>query len=118
MPRGCSCNGLVQRYYDTLYVAGGFAPMRTSSYNDPRIVERKSLQGAGTTRHLDTVLETIEKYIASEPDVAIWAGVANNEIPTELGKLLTGQDYNGDAKACMDKIAKLVDEKVKEADLI
>lgn len=99
-------------------LAGGFAPMRTSSYNDPRIVERKSLQGAGTTRHLDTVLETIEKYIASEPDVAIWAGVANNEIPTELGKLLTGQDYNGDAKACMDKIAKLVDEKVKEADLI
>ncbi|MEO9819131.1 MAG: extracellular solute-binding protein [Paracoccaceae bacterium] len=98
-------------------LAGGFAPMRTSSYNDPRIVERKGLEGAGTTRHLDTVLETINKHMASEPDLAIWAGVANNEIPTELGKLLTGQDYNGDAKACMDQIAKLVDQKVDEAEL-
>ena len=98
-------------------LAGGFAPMRTSSYNDPRIVERKGLEGAGTTRHLDTVLETINNYMASEPDLAIWAGVANNEIPTELGKLLTGQDYDGNAKACMDQIAKLVDEKVEEAEL-
>lgn len=99
-------------------LAGGFAPMRTSSYEDPRIVERKGLEGAGTTRHLDTVLETINNYIASEPDVAIWAGVANNEIPTELGKLLTGQDYDGNAQACMDQIASLVDNIVEEADLI
>ena len=37
---------------------------------------------------------------------------------SELGKLVTGQDYNGDAKACMDQIAKLVDAKVEEAELI
>ena len=92
--------------------------MRTSSYNDPRIVARKGLEGAGTTRHLDVVLDTINNHMASEPDVAIWAGVANNEIPTELGKLLTGQEYNGDPKTCMDQIAKLVDLKVEEADLL
>jgi multiple sugar transport system substrate-binding protein len=74
--------------------------------------------GAGTTRHLDTVKYTIDNVMASEPDLPIWAGVANNEIPTELGKLLTGQDYNGDAKACMDQIAKLVDARVEEAELL
>lgn len=98
-------------------LAGGFAPMRNSSFVDPRIVERKTLTGAGTTRHLDTVKWTIDNVMASEPDLPIWAGVANNEIPTELGKLLTGQDYNGDAQACMDQIAKLVDARVDEAEL-
>ena len=60
---------------------------------------------------------TIDNVMASEPDLPIWAGVANNEIPTELGKLLTGQDYDGDAKKCMDQVAKLVDAVVDEAEL-
>ncbi len=36
----------------------------------------------------------------------LWAGLSTNEIPTELGKLLTGQDYGGDAKKCMDAVAE------------
>jgi multiple sugar transport system substrate-binding protein len=55
--------------------------------------------------------------MASEPDMPLWAGLSTNEIPTELGKLLTGQDYGGSAKACMDAVAKMVDAKVKEAEL-
>ncbi len=98
-------------------LAGGFAPMRTSSFADPRIVERKTRVGGGTTRHLDVVKNTIDNFMASEPDMPIWAGLSSNEIPTELGKLLTGQEYNGDAQACMDQIAKLVDAKVIEAEL-
>ena len=98
-------------------LAGGFAPMRTSSFTDPRIVERKTRVGGGTTRHLDVVKATIDTVMASEPDMPIWAGLSSNEIPTELGKLLTGQEYNGDAQACMDQIAKLVDAKVVEAEL-
>ncbi len=98
-------------------LAGGFAPMRTSSFADPRIVERKTRVGGGTTRHLDVVKNTIDNFMASEPDMPIWAGLSSNEIPTELGKLLTGQEYNGDAQACMDQIAKLVDAKVTEAEL-
>ena len=47
-----------------------------------------------------------------------WAALlVSHEIPTELGKLLTGQDYGGDAKKCMDKVAELVDAKVKDAGL-
>ena len=97
---------------------GGFAPMRNSSFSDERIVAKKGLIGSGTTRHLDTVKWTIDNAIASEPDMPIWAGLANNEIPTELGRLLTGQAYGGDAKACMDEVAKLVDTRVKEAGLL
>lgn len=95
---------------------GGFAPMRNSSFADPR-VKAKERVGPGTTRHLPVVLETIEKYIASEPDMPLWAGLSSNEIPTELGKLLTGQDYGGSAKACMDQVARLVDSAVADAGL-
>ena len=97
-------------------LSGGFAPMRVSSFLDPRVKEKERV-GAGTTRHLPVVLETIQQYIASEPDMPLWAGLSSNEIPTELGKLLTGQDYGGDAKACMDKIANIVDTAVADAGL-
>ena len=69
--------------------------------------------------------------MASEPDMPLWAGFSNNEIPVELGKLeahpverggqlgklLTGQDYGGDAKKCMDNVASLIDKAVAEAGL-
>jgi multiple sugar transport system substrate-binding protein len=96
---------------------GGFAPMRVSSFHDPR-VKAKAKVGPGTTRHLEIVEWTIDNVMASEPDMPIWAGLSTNEIPTELGKLLTGQAYGGDAKKCMDAVAKLVDDKVKEAGLL
>ena len=88
---------------------GGFAPMRLSSFDDPR-VKAKAKVGPGTTRHLETVKWTIDNVMASEPDMPLWAGFSNNEIPTELGKLLTGQDYGGDAKKCMDNVASLIDK--------
>ena len=37
---------------------------------------------------------------------------------TELGKLLTGQDYGGDAKKCMDAVAAMIDAKTKDAGLL
>jgi multiple sugar transport system substrate-binding protein len=95
---------------------GGFAPMRISSFEDPR-VKAKAVVGPGTTRHLDTVKWTIDNVIASEPDMPLWAGFSNNEIPVELGKLLTGQDYGGDAKKCMDNVAALIDKAVADAGL-
>ncbi len=97
-------------------LAGGFAPMRLSSFADPR-VKAKAVVGSGTTRHLDTVKWTIDNAMASEPDMPLWAGFSTNEIPTELGKLLTGQDYGGDAKKCMDNIASMIDKSVADAGL-
>ncbi len=97
-------------------LAGGFAPMRLSSFADPR-VKAKAVVGAGTTRHLDVVKWTIDNAMASEPDMPLWAGFANNEIPVNLGKLLTGQAYDGDAKKCMDDIASQIDKAVVDAGL-
>src|SRR5690349_8150383 len=95
---------------------GGFAPMRLSSFDDPR-VKAKAKVGPGTTRHLETVKWTIDNVMASEPDMPLWAGFSNNEIPVELGKLLTNQDYGGDAKKCMDNVASLIDKAVADAGL-
>jgi len=75
---------------------GGFAPTRNSTFKDAR-VKAKAIVGPGTTRHLETVKWAIDNVMASEPDMPLWAGFSNNEIPNELGKLLTGQDYGGNA---------------------
>jgi len=96
---------------------GGFAPMRNSSFADPR-VKAKAKVGAGTTRHLETVKWVIDNAMATEPHMALWAGLSTNEIPTELGKLLTGQAYGGDPKKCMDALAKQIDAQVKDAGLL
>ena len=63
--------------------------MRISSFKDPRV--RRSQVGPGTTRHL-AIEWTIDNAMGSEPDMPPGAGFSNNEIPVELGKLLTGQD--------------------------
>ena len=96
---------------------GGFAPMRLSSFADER-VKAKAVVGPGTTRHLEMVKWIIDNNIASEPDMPLWAGFLNNEIPVNLGKLLTGQDFGGDAKKCMDTIAGLIDAQVADAGLL
>ena len=98
-------------------LVGGFAPTRNSSFADPR-VKAKAKVGPGTTRHLDIVKWTIDNAIATEPHMPLWAGFSTNEIPTELGKLLTGQDYDGDPKKCMDAVAAMIDAKVEDAGLL
>ena len=95
-------------------LAGGFAPTRNSSFDDPR-VKAKATVTAGTTRHLEIVQWTIDNAMATEPHLPLWPEFANNELPTEIGKLLAGQDYGGDAKKCMDEVAKIIDAKSKAA---
>lgn len=97
-------------------LGGGFAPMRLSSFADER-VKAKAVVGPGTTRHLPVVKEIIDNDMASEPDMPLWAGFSNNEIPVNLGKLLTGQDFGGDAKKCMDTVAEAINKAVADAGL-
>ena len=98
-------------------LVGGFAPTRNSSLTDPRVKAKAKVE-PGTTRHLDIVKWTIDNAIATEPHMPLWAGFSTNEIPTELGKLLTGQDYDGNPKKCMDAVAEMIDAKVEDAGLL
>ena len=57
---------------------GGFAPLRKSSFADPR-VKAKAKLGPGTMRHFETVEWTIDNAIATEPHRRLWAGFSANE---------------------------------------
>lgn len=97
-------------------LGGGASPMRLSSFTDPRVKE-KAVVGPGTTRHFDVINWTINNAMGSEPDMPIWADLSNNDIPVELGKLLTGQAYDGSAEACMKALKDTIDKKVADAGL-
>jgi len=90
-----------QVYITTL--GGGTGPTRASVYDDKR-VKANDRVGAGTTRHLDVVRETIANHMGSEPDLPEWTELANDTIPVELGKYFAG-DYDS-PKEVMDVIAK------------
>ena len=94
-----------QVYITTL--GGGTGPTRASVYDDER-VKANNRVGAGTTRHLDVVRETIANHMGSEPDLPEWTELANDTIPVELGKYFAG-DYDS-PKEVMDVIAKKVDD--------
>jgi multiple sugar transport system substrate-binding protein len=110
-----ACSKDVMARVSTL--GGGASPMRLSSFEDPRVKE-KAVVGPGTTRHFDIVNWTINNAMGSEPDMPIWAELANNDIPVALGKLLTGEAYDGSAEACMAELTAAVDKKVEEAGLL
>jgi multiple sugar transport system substrate-binding protein len=91
-------------------LGGGTGPTRTSVYDDPRVLANAKV-GAGTTRHLPVVRETIAKHMGSEPDLPEWAQLSSNTIPVALGKYFAG-GY-GSAKEAMDDIATQVDAALK-----
>jgi multiple sugar transport system substrate-binding protein len=109
-----ACSKDVMARVSTL--GGGASPMRLSSFEDPRVRE-KAVVGPGTTRHFDVINWTINNAMGSEPDMPLWAELANNDIPVTLGKLLTGEAYDGNVQAAMDELAAVVDAKVEEAGL-
>lgn len=87
-------------------LGGGTGPTRTSVYDDPRIIANNRV-GAGTTRHLNVVRETIANDMGSGPDLPEWAELANDTIPVRLGKYFAGE--YGSAKEALDDIAQAVD---------
>jgi multiple sugar transport system substrate-binding protein len=87
-------------------LGGGTGPTRKSVYDDPR-VKAKARGGAGTTRHLPVVRDTIANYMGSEPDLPAWAEISSDTIPVALGKYFAGQ--SGSAKETMDALKVQVD---------
>lgn len=83
-------------------LGGGTGPTRASVYDDPRVLGNARV-GAGTTRHLPVVRETIAKYMGSEPDLPEWAQLSSDTIPVALGKFFAGQ--SGSSKEALDGIA-------------
>ncbi|WP_086997348.1 ABC transporter substrate-binding protein [Rhizobium sullae] len=87
-------------------LGGGTGPTRASVYDDPRVVANARV-GAGTTRHLPVVRETIAKYMGSEPDLPQWAQISSDTIPVGLGKYFAG-NY-GSSKEAMDDIGAQIE---------
>ncbi|WP_138465720.1 ABC transporter substrate-binding protein [Poseidonocella sp. HB161398] len=87
-------------------LGGGTGPTRNSVYDDPRVIANRRV-GAGTTRHLDVVRETIASDMGSEPDLPAWAQISSDTIPVNLGRYFAGEIAS--AKECMDQIAKETD---------
>lgn len=91
-------------------LGGGTGPTRTSVYTDPRVLANARV-GAGTTRHLPVVKETIDKHMGSEPDLPEWAQLSSDTIPVALGKYFAGS--YGSPKEAMDDIAAQVEAVMK-----
>ncbi|MBY5813223.1 ABC transporter substrate-binding protein [Rhizobium leguminosarum] len=91
-------------------LGGGTGPTRASVYDDPRVLAQARV-GAGTTRHLPVVRETIAKHMGSEPDLPEWAQLSSDTIPVSLGKYFAGS--YGSPKEALDDIAKQVGEVLK-----
>ncbi|TIS97709.1 extracellular solute-binding protein [Mesorhizobium sp.] len=90
-------------------LGGGTGPTRTSVYDDPRVLANARV-GAGTTRHLPVVRDTIANYMGSEPDLPAWAELSSDMIPVALGKYFAGQ--SGSAKESLDALKTQVDDLV------
>jgi multiple sugar transport system substrate-binding protein len=82
-------------------LGGGTGPTRASVYDDPRVLANSRV-GAGTTRHLPVVRETIANYMGSEPDLPQWAQISSDTIPVGLGKYFAGS--YGSSKEALDDI--------------
>lgn len=88
-------------------LGGGTGPTRASAFADPRVKANAKPGIVGTTRHLDVVRTTIEKYMGSEPDLPPWTEISNDLIPVELGKYWASGGTS--PKATLDAIAQKVD---------
>lgn len=88
------------------------APVRTSTYVDPRTQER-ARPGVGSTRHFPIMLETIQQDMGTEPHFPGWAAASGTggPIPNELGLMTTGQQ---DIKTTLDNIAAAIEEALEE----
>ncbi len=87
-------------------------PVRQSTFDDPRIVE-KAVPVAGTTRHFGEILTAIKSRMGTEPHFPAWADVSSTGavIPTELGLMVTGEQ---DITTTLNNINAAIQEGIDE----
>ena len=88
-------------------LGSGAAAVRNSTYKDPQVLAAAKV-GPGTTRHFPVTEWTIQNAMGSEPKLPAWVEISNDIIPTELGKLLSGQQAS--PAQCMAAIKERVDD--------
>lgn len=72
-------------------LGSGASATRHSVFKDPRILRRRHLVGPGTTRHFGVMQDAILNRMGTEPHHPGWPELALQDMPVELGKLITGQ---------------------------
>ncbi|MGE0723377.1 MAG: ABC transporter substrate-binding protein [Alphaproteobacteria bacterium] len=87
-------------------LGSGAAAVRNSTYRDPRVLAAAKV-GQGTTRHFPATEWTINHAMGTEPKLPAWVEISNEIIPTELGRLLSGQYASADQ--CMAAIKARAD---------
>ena len=87
-------------------LGSGAAAVRNSTYRDPRVLAAAKV-GQGTTRHFPATEWTINNAMGSAPKLPAWVEMANDIIPTELGRLLSGR--HASPEGCMAAIKERVD---------
>jgi len=95
-----------------LAAAQSNTPVRQSTFDDPRILE-KAQPVAGTTRHFPAIVEAIKNRMGTEPHFPAWADISSTGavIPNELGLMTTGAQ---DPKTTLDNIAKAIADGIAE----
>lgn len=69
---------------------GANAPIRRSSFTDPRVLA-KNKPGPGTTRHFAVTRHAIESRMGTSPHLPEWAELATAVNAEEYGKMTTGR---------------------------
>jgi multiple sugar transport system substrate-binding protein len=95
-----------------LAAAQSNTPVRQSTFDDPRILE-KAQPVAGTTRHFPAILTAIKERMGTEPHFPAWADISSTGavIPTELGKMTTGAQ---DVETTLNNIAAAIADGIAE----
>lgn len=95
-----------------LAAAQSNTPVRQSTFDDPRTLERAQPM-AGTTRHFPAILTAIKERMGTEPHFPAWADISSTGavIPTELGLMVTEQQ---DIVTTLNNINAAIQEGIDE----
>lgn len=87
----------------------GSSGIRKSTYEHP-LTRQQAKITPKTTRHMGVVLDAILNRMGTEPHLPNWVQLATNELPVELGKLVTQQQS---IKTTANRMATLINEAVE-----